>query len=629
MSSNSYSKDSIQSLDARQHIQLRSGMYAGDTSTPNQLLLEVFSNSLDEYSIGHGNEIIVKIEQDGTCSVRDFAQGFLCGEKREDGKTILEASFSVINTSGKYSDDGVYEGSSLGLNGVGSKIATFLSDWLEVRTHRDGKYEYIRFEDGLKVDHKFGEWSDVNDLSGTVVSWLPSKRFFKTNKTQASYFKKFFDDISCLCPGLEIILFDNKKEYRFSKNGIEDLISNHLNGEIETISSRFNLKNDKLSMAFTYTGKSSCDIISYVNYGLVETSPHITLIKSTMTRILNNWAREKGLLSKKDKNLDGVSLQEGLLLVCNIISKGVSYDAQTKGKIVKMDTSPLDSFGEMLEVWLDNNPEDGKSIINQAIVAKKAADAAKKAREAVKNKSKGKDKVFKLPTTLTDCWGKDRSKCELFLSEGKSSASGLVAGRNSEFQAVYGVRGKMLSILKVAPGNILKNQEINNIIQALGLDYDSKTAKCVYDKNKLRYGKIIAAADADFDGFAIENLMFNIFWYICPELIINGHVYSSVPPLYRVTTKKNEYVYLRDDAALEDYKKQGGSIQSINRLKGLGEQDSDELAYCLLEPETRNLYQLTVSDVKKTNQMFEDLYGKQVEPRVKFLEKHLEEARID
>ena len=344
---------------------------------------------------------------------------------------------------------------------------------------------------------------------------------------------------------------------------------------------------------------------------------------------MNAWARENNLLKEKEKNLDGASLQEGLLLVCNIISKGVSYDAQTKGKIVRMDTSSLDSFGEELEVWLDNHPQDAKSIIEKSLIARKASEAAKKAREAVKSKAKNKDKVFKLPTTLADCWTKDRQKAELFIAEGKSAMSGLVAGRDSEFQAAYGVRGKMLSIRKVAPGNILKNQEINNIIQALGLDYDPKTAKCVYDKDKLRYGKIIAAADADPDGKMIENLLFSILWYICPELVINGHVYSSVPPLYRITTKKNEYIYLRDDAALEAYKKASNDIKSINRLKGLGEQDSDELAYCLLEAETRNLYQLTVSDVKKTEQMFEDLYGKKVEPRVEFLEKHLEEARVD
>ena len=629
MANNSYNEDSIQSLDARSHIQLRSGMYCGDTSTPNQLLLEVFSNSLDEYNIGHGDQINVEVLSNGICTVEDRAQGFIVGAKREDGNTILEASFSVINTSGKYSDDGVYEGSSLGLNGVGGKIATFLSEWLEVRTHRDGKSEFIRFEDGLKVVHEFEDWTDKNNLSGTTVSWLPSKRFFDTDKTQIKYFKKFFDDISCLCPGLRIKLSDGTKEKIFQKEGIEDLINNHLGDEIETISQRFSLKNENASLAFTFTGKSNCDIISYVNYGAVEISPHITLIKSTLTRVLNAWARENNLLKEKEKNLDGASLQEGLLLVCNIISKGVSYDAQTKGKIVRMDTSSLDSFGEELEVWLDNHPQDAKSIIEKSLIARKASEAAKKAREAVKNKAKNKDKVFKLPTTLADCWTKDRQKAELFIAEGKSAMSGLVAGRDSEFQAAYGVRGKMLSIRKVAPGNILKNQEINNIIQALGLDYDPKTAKCVYDKDKLRYGKIIAAADADPDGKMIENLLFSILWYICPELVINGHVYSSVPPLYRITTKKNEYIYLRDDAALEAYKKASNDIKSINRLKGLGEQDSDELAYCLLEAETRNLYQLTVSDVKKTEQMFEDLYGKKVEPRVEFLEKHLEEARVD
>lgn len=205
----------------------------------------------------------------------------------------------------------------------------------------------------------------------------------------------------------------------------------------------------------------------------------------------------------------------------------------------------------------------------------------------------------------------------------------MVAARNSEIQAVYGVRGKMLSVLKTTPDKIVKNQEINNLLEALGLEYSHTTGKAKYDKSKLRYGKIIAAADADYDGYAIENLLFNILWYICPDLIIEGHVYSAVPPLYRVTTKKNEYIYLRDDDALNDFKsKRSNQIASIGRLKGLGEQDSDELAYCLLEQETRNLYQLKVEDIGATNKMFEDLYGKAVSPRVKFLSEHLEEAQI-
>lgn len=629
ISDNIYTEDSIESLDPREHIQLRSGMYIGSNENPNQLLMEIFSNALDEYNIGHGKNIYVSISKNGLCRVRDEAQGFPVNVVRpEDGKTILEASFGVINTSGKYRDDGVYEGSSLGLNGVGGKVSNFLSTYFSVCSHRDGKYETLLFKEGLLESREVGKWEDLT--SGTDIEYLPDPKYFQSNITDAKYFEKFFEDICCMCPGLTIRLTTDNNDKIIKKNGINDLVTSRVGSNVEIINSRFVLENKDISLGMTFTSSNSSTILSYVNLGETDSGPHITSLKSSITRILNSWAKENGLLKEKEKNLDGSSIQEGMLLVCNISSIGVTYDSQTKSRVVSLDSNFIDEFNKQFEVWLDNNPEDSKIIIEKALLARKASEAAKKAREAVKNKADKKDKVFKLPTTLADCWSKDRSECELFLTEGKSAMSGLVAGRDSKFQAVYGVRGKMLSVLKTKQENIMKNQEINNIIQALGLDYDIKTGKCKYDKKKLRYDKIIAAADADFDGFAIENLMFNIFWYICPDLIIEGHVYSSVPPLYRVTTKKNEYIYLRDDNALNEYKKKNpNSIQFIGRMKGLGEQDSDELAYCLLEPETRNLYQLTVSDIGKTNKMFQDLYGKNVEPRVKFLEKHLEEARVE
>lgn len=629
ISDNIYTEDSIESLDPREHIQLRSGMYIGSNENPNQLLMEIFSNALDEYNIGHGKNIYVSISKNGICKVRDEAQGFPINVIRpEDGKTILEASFGVINTSGKYKDDGVYEGSSLGLNGVGGKVSNFLSTYFLVCSHRDGKYETLLFKEGLLESREVGKWED--STSGTDIEYLPDPKYFQSNITDAKYFEKFFEDICCMCPGLTIRLTTDNSDKIIKKNGINDLVTNRIGSNVEIINNRFILENKDISLGMTFTSSNNSTILSYVNLGETDSGPHITSLKSSITRILNSWAKENGLLKEKEKNLDGSSIQEGMLLVCNISSTGVTYDSQTKSRVVSLDSNFIDEFNKQFEVWLDNNPEDSKIIIEKALLARKASEAAKKAREAVKNKADKKDKVFKLPTTLADCWSKDRSECELFLTEGKSAMSGLVAGRDSKFQAVYGVRGKMLSVLKTKQENIMKNQEINNIIQALGLDYDIKTGKCKYDKKKLRYNKIIAAADADFDGFAIENLMFNIFWYICPDLIIEGHVYSSVPPLYRVTTKKNEYIYLRDDNALNEYKKKNpNSIQFIGRMKGLGEQDSDELAYCLLEPETRNLYQLTVSDIGKTNKMFQDLYGKNVEPRVKFLEKHLEEARVE
>ena len=562
MGNNSYNEDSIQSLDARSHIQLRSGMYCGDTSTPNQLLLEVFSNSLDEHNIGHGDQINVEILPSGVCTVEDRAQGFIVGAKREDGNTILEASFSVINTSGKYSDDGVYEGSSLGLNGVGGKIATFLSEWLEVRTHRDGKSEFIRFEDGLKVTHEFEDWTDKNNPSGTTVSWLPSKRFFDTDKTQISYFSKFFDDISCLCPGLRIKLSDGTKEKVFQKEGIEDLINNHLGDEIETISQRFSFKNENASLAFTFTGKSSCDIISYVNYGAVEISPHITLIKSTLTRVLNAWARENNLLKEKEKNLDGASLQEGLLLVCNIVSKGVSYDAQTKGKIVRMNTSSLDSFGEELEVWLDNHPQDAKSIIEKSLLARKASEAAKKAREAVKNKKRRANKVQILhPDKLKDAeyLGEDST---LLVVEGLSAGSSMAVARDPSKFGILMLRGKLINALTNKEEKLLKNEEIQLLFKALNISPEEK-----YDNSKLRYGKVAICVDSDSDGAHISLLIMAALQHFCPQFIAEKRLCWLRSPLYIVKNKGEESYFFNDQEMNAVRGKIEGEVQ---RNKGLG-----------------------------------------------------------
>lgn len=628
---NLYKDDSIESLSPREHVRLRPGMYAGDTSDATQLAIEILGNAIDEYNIGHGNKITIIVNSQ-MVSIADEGQGFPINVVREDGETVLQASFDVINTSGKYRDDGVYEGTAIGLNGIGSKLTNFLSHNLFVSSwNAQGEYESIYFEEGIFKKRETGK---EKHPSGTLVSFVPSEEFFDTPQVNQKKLLDFCEDITCLCPGLTIEFNGTQIVH---KNGIQDLLKKHLGKEIEIINNPLIIqeKKDKqaISLAMSYTTRGSSSIVPYVNCGITSAGPHITSIKSTITRILNKWAKEQNILKAKDKNLDGASLQEGMVLVANITAEGVSYDAQVKSTITKIDTSFISStLGEQLEVWLDNNVEDGRNIIEKALVARKAAEAAKKARERVKAKATTpvKAKAIQLPTTLTDCWSKNRSQCELFVCEGKSAAAGLVAGRDSETQAIYGVRGKMLSVLKTAASNIYKNQEINNLVQALGLDVDEKTCKLVYDEKKLRYGKIIAAADADFDGFAIENLLFNILWYMCPELITNGHVYSAVPPLFRVTTKKNEYIYLRDAEALAMYQKEhGAEVQSIGRLKGLGEQDSDELSYCLLDPETRNVLQLKVEDYGKTDKMFQDLYGKRVEPRVQFLAQHLEEARVD
>lgn len=498
-----YSDDSIQSLDPREHVQLRPGMYAGDTSNPNQLLLEVFSNALDEHNIGHGNEIWVDIDNElNIVTVEDSGQGIPVNVIRsEDEKTVLEAACSVVNTSGKFTDDGVYEGTSLGLNGLGLKLVNFLSDWFDAISVVDGKLEELKFSNGILVSREVRDYKEKGG-NGLLIQYSPSAKYFTSVKTDEVFFENFFNDICCLCPNLKVHYGTRAKKETISHlKGIEEILPRKLGNNIEIINNPMTLfaerGKNKLDFALTFTGSGSSTIIPYVNYGITDSGPHVTAIKSTITRIFNSWAKEIGLLGTKDKNLDGNSIQEGMLLVCNIVTTNVAYDAQVKSRVSKMDTSWLtEILTEELELWLDNNPEDAKIIIEKALLARKAAEAAKKARAAVKSKAEKKDKAFKLPTTLSDAWSKNRQKCELFICEGKSAASGLVAARDSETQAVYGVRGKMLSVLKTTPDKIVKNQEINNLLQALGLDYNPQNGKCKYDKKKLRYGKIIAAADA-------------------------------------------------------------------------------------------------------------------------------------
>lgn len=618
----------IESLSPLEHVRLRSDVYAGDCSDATQLIIEILGNSIDEYNIGYGKEIIVKVDnKNHIYSVEDCGRGFPVNELREDSETTLQASFDVLNTSGKFRNDGSYAGVSLGKNGQGGKLTNFLSHSMEVYSCRNYNYELVQFKEGVFQKRKLGKSTKEH---GTTVTFNPSEEFFDSPTINESKVKQFCNEITCLCPGL-IINYNGQKI--FHENGIADLLSSQVKDNIEIVSNRFieefTYGKQGMSVGLTYTSSSSSSIISYVNCGLTNTGPHIASMKSTITRILNKWAKENNLLGDKDKNLDGASLQEGLILVSNITAENVKYEAQVKSTVTKIDTDFASIFGQKLEVWLDSNPEDAKAILEKAILARKAAEAAKRARAAVKNNKKRSSNFLKMPTSLSDCWSKDRSICELYLTEGRSASSNMVAGRDSKFQAVYGVRGKMLSVLKAKQESIIKNQEINNLIQALGLEFNPKTAKCIYDKSKLRYDKIITATDADFDGFAIENLMLNIFWYICPELILNGHIYSSEPPLFRVITKKNDYVYLKDDAALQQYKqKHPNNVKAITRMKGLGEQDADELSYCLLDPSTRNISLLTVEDVEKANNMFNDLYGKKVEPRVEFLNKHLEEANI-
>ena len=628
---NLYKDDDIQSLSPLEFTRLRPGVYAGSTEYSTQLLIEIVSNAIDEFKVGNGSVINVEYTDDGKCRVEDFGQGFPVNVKREDGETVLQASFDVLNTSGKFSEDGVYEGTALGLNGIGSKLTNFLSHWLTVQTVRDGKYELIKFKEGVFDSRQTGS-SQAH--TGTVVEWQASEEFFTNVQIEENRIKKLFHVLTCLCPGLTINLTHNGDTTKyFSKNGLNDLVDDIV-GDTEIIKRRLNIEfeegKNKLDLVLTYTANYSSNIISYVNTGETDAGPHITQIKTLITREFNKFFKEKGILKEKDANLTGDDIQEGILVAFNITAPGVSYDAQTKSRIVKLDMSPFTSaIVDALQEWMSRNEKEVKSIAEKALLARKARDAAKKAREAARNVgTKDKKKaLLNMPSKLVDCWSKNRSACELLIVEGDSAASGLVEGRDSEIHAVFPIRGKIIAAYKNKPEKIFANQEVVNIIKALGLELNPTTQKLVYDAHKLRYGKILLAADADPDGASIKNLLIELFWWLCPELIINGHIYTTMPPLFRVTTKKNEYIYLKDAAALEQYKAQhAGEKFQINRNKGLGEQDAEELSDALLNPETRNVAQITVEDKTAAARLIEVLLGTSVPPRREFLLSHEEEA---
>lgn len=628
-----YTADSIESLSPLEFTRLRPGVYAGNTTYSTQLLTEIVSNAVDEYRLGHGTTIYVTIKKD-VVIVQDNGQGFIVNSIREDGKTILEAAFSVLNTSGKYREDGTYEGTSLGSFGIGSKITTFLSHWLEVITYRDGQFEHIWFKEGEFEKREVGKWD--NGTTGTLVQWQPSEEFFTNTEVEMAKVKDLFKTITCLCQGLTIELDDNgKKTTYYSERGLMDLADDFVK-DSEVIDKRFVMNyvdgKNKLDLILTYTSNYSLTMIPYVNTGLTEKGPHIAQVKTIITREFNKFFREKKWLKEKDENLTGDDIQEGMYIVFNITTANVSYDAQVKSTVTKLDMTPFASvIAENIQTWLANNEKEVKVIADKALNARKAREAARKAREAARNKVEKKEKALKFDTKLADASEKkDRSKCEIYITEGDSASGMLKDARNKQYQAVMPIRGKMLNVQDASMDKILGNAEIVTIMDAFfgpnGWRVVDK--KIEYDMDKLRYGKIIIMSDADVDGAHIKNLFYTFIWNICPELLKQGYIYAGRAPLYKITEKNGKsYTYLRDDAELENYRvSHKGEKYDVGRMKGLGEMGVEETEECLTDMEKRVIDQITVNDEKAAENIFMQMMGKNVEFRKQFLKQYGKEA---
>lgn len=631
---NLYTEKSIVSESPREFTRRVPSTYLGSAKRNQNLIKEVFANAADEHVIGHGDNIKIIIDtKKNFYSVEDCGQGFLVNAGiDQNGKTILQRSFDTINTSGKTTEDGVYQGTALGLNGIGAKITNWLSTSLHVKTYRDGEFEEIWFKDGLFDKRKVGK---EDHASGTVVEWSPDPKFFKDNTPDIEYLKTYFEEISALCPKLTIELNYNGSEFIYhTPDGLNALMSKRVAGK-ELFSNRFimerELGKDKLNICLTYTTDYSDNITAYVNLGHTDSGAHLSAMKTAFVKAVNKYATENNLLKKKDKNFSSNEISEGLSIIFNMTTTTAKYDAQNKSRIDDIDATIINNvMSGDFATWLSNNPNEAAIIVERALNSRKAKEAAKKAKDKIRGVSKKSNSLFiDMPTKLADAYPKnkkDRSQCELYVCEGNSAASSITATRDASKIGVLPIRGKILNCMKASLDKVYANQEIADITRALGLDVDKDTGKLIYNSKKLRYNKIVIATDADADASSITMLLCTVFDWLCPELFTNGHIYKVYGALFKVTLPDNSYLLFSNDKEFNEWKENNKDLKyKVARAKGLGEMTAEETFEQLVNEETRNLKMITTEDYEEFTKYLDIFEGTDVTARKEYLEKYYEE----
>lgn len=603
-----YTETSISTEEPREFTRRSTSTYLGSSKTNTNLIKEIFANSVDEVFIGHGDTINVLADIDNNkYVVQDFGQGFLINAGiDEKGRTILQRSFEVMNTSGKNSADGVYSGNALGKHGIGAKLANWLSTKLIVRTVRDGEYEKLWYKDGLFEKREVGK---TNESRGTVVEWYPDPQFFTTNEPDYNFLLVFFEEVSALIPNLTTnftyIKDGKKKEHTFHiPDGINYLVTERV-GDKELFSNRFlvdrTMGSEKIFMCLTYTSDYSEKIVSFVNLGKTEGGDHISAFKSVFTRTLNKYAQETNKLKAKEKNLTSNELMEGLYVIFNVTTTTVKYDAQNKNVVDYIDSTLINqTISGDFATWLMNNPNEADIILERALVARRAREASKKAKEKIRETAK-KDKTSlfgDFPTSLAEAYPKnrnDRSSCECYIVEGLSAGGTIKNTRDSKFQACYPIRGKILNCLKASTDKVYANTEISGLVKILGLGVDKDTGKLIYNKKKLRYPKIIIAVDGDSDGGHISLLLITAINWLCPELLTEGHIYRAYSALFKVIFPDGTYILFQDDKSFDAWRENNPNRKyKVTRAKGLGELTKEEAYEQLVNVNTRNLKQLVI-----------------------------------
>lgn len=626
----SYGVKDIKTLEGIEAIRLRPGMYIGSTGPEGvrHITLEIISNAVDEYLNGHCTECSVTV--DDFITISDNGRGVPFG-KAEDGSETLVNVYTKLHTGAKFDSDGkTGYNTSGGMNGVGAKATNALSESFKVISQRQGAEAIAEFKKGELVSYKENAVRGIK--TGTTVIFKPDKEIFKEGiELDYTALKNQLQELAYLSPGMVFKLKykDKNEELITSKNGIKDYIES-LNKTKKTLTSVFYTEalEDRIGVkiAMQYNDTYSDTYKLYTNSIPNSGGTHLTGFRTALTQTINEYAKEKKFLKDKDANITGEELKEGLSLVLSFIMPDPVFSGQTKDVLSSSEarTAVQRLVSKELKIWFDSNPKDAKAIIDKALLARAAREKAKKAKETVR-KQDTKRRVV-LPGTLADASSKNRNDCELFIVEGRSAAGSTKEARDRNTQAVFQLRGKMLNVLKTDLHKALQNKEISGLVDAFGLEV--KNNKIIVDESKLRYGKIIITADADVDGSHIRVLFLTFIWKFCPELLEKGYIYAAVPPLYKVTIG-TKIQYLKDDAALDQFRKSISRSFELGRMKGLGEMNPDEMAETVMSKESRTLKQISMEDAEEVAKTFMNLMGESVTPRKKFIEDNAERANID
>lgn len=628
-----YNENQIQVLEGLEAVRKRPGMYIGSTSEKglHHLVYEIVDNSVDEALAGHCSEITVTIHPDNSISVRDNGRGIPVGIQQQKGLPAVEVVFTILHAGGKFGGGG-YKVSG-GLHGVGASVVNALSDWLTVRVYTEGKIHEQKYERGNVVSPL--TVVGATEEHGTFVHFLPDATIFEETVFSYETLKQRLRETAFLTKGLKINLIDRRE-------GIEQERTFHYEGGIKEFvtylnKSRQPLYNDifyasgikdgiLVEVAFQHNDGYTESIFTFVNnINTPDGGTHLVGFKSGLTKTLNDYGKKIGVIKDADKKLSGDDVREGITAVVSIKVEDPQFEGQTKAKLGTSEAKNAVEgvLSEYLNYYLEENPNIGKTIIEKGMMASRARDAARKARELVRKKTGLENN--KLPGKLTPCTSRDPYECEIYIVEGNSAGGSAIKARDPRTQAILPLRGKILNVEKARLDRILNSEEIRNMITAFGTGVSED-----FDIEKLRYHKIVIMTDADVDGAHIRTLLLTFFYRYMPQLIEEGKVYIAQPPLYRVEKNKQHY-YVYDDIQLEALYQEIGrtGIKDIQRYKGLGEMDFDQLRDTTMAVEHRILKKVTIDDAVLADEIFSMLMGDAVEPRKIFIEENAQYAEMD